>query len=220
MRGPLRRADDRPPRCRPPATVHDRQLPSLPFRLFPCPCVWHMQLASAECGWHMQSAVAGLSARVPTAHAVISVNEKRHPGHRKDISRPRGPSGSKGQSHDSALRRQDAAIGYAEPSEWLGSWRVRYGRGLRVLPVVATRTNMTGGLAGNRRPLPANGLPRRAEVHMRRSERGAWRCEPGGGDSSLPLDRTYRSSHEPVLRCLVVRGDEHHLLFRQPHRGP
>src|SRR5690348_7445003 len=105
-------------------------------------------------------------------------------------------------------------IGYAEPSEWLGSWRARYGRGLRVLPEVATRTNMTYGLAGNRRPLPANGLPRRAVVHIRRSERGTWRCGPGGGDSSLPLDRTYRSSHEPVLRCLVVRGDEHHLPFR------
>jgi hypothetical protein len=58
----------------------------------------------------MQSAIAGLSARVPTAHAIIPVNEKQHSGHRKDITRPGGASGSKGQSHNGTcaawIRRQ------------------------------------------------------------------------------------------------------------------
>jgi hypothetical protein len=47
-----------------------------------------MQLARANRDWRMQSAIDGLFTRVPTAHAVIPVNEKPDSGRRKDIGRP------------------------------------------------------------------------------------------------------------------------------------
>jgi hypothetical protein len=188
---------------------------------FPCRCAWHMHLARADRDWRMQSAIDGLFARVPTVHAVIPVNEKpgfRPPERYRPASRV-GRQEAKGRAIIVPApprygdRSRGALLSSRVPDESATARAPRF-------PGVATRTKMSRGPAGHRQPLPANGFPRPAVVHMPRSERGTGRSGPCGGDSSLPFDRTYRSSHEPVPRCLVVRGDEHHLPFRQPHRRP